>query len=171
MNRRIHGIKDWVGAARSANYNVEALAKLCDCSIRRLQRHFEQCQCKPPQAWLMEVRLWDSVRFLTEGRDPKEISLDCGFKDLCHFYRRFKRYHGCTPLEYLSIRRQRNAASLQRLLEVFPDSDFSPVELAPLPEDARALAILNRGPMCTESPALKSDCISSARRRVRVNAG
>jgi AraC-like DNA-binding protein len=154
MNRRIHGIKDWVGAARSVNYNVEALARLCDCSLRRLQRHFEQCHCKPPQAWLMEVRLWDSVRFLTEGRDPKEISLDCGFKDLSHFYRRFKRYHGCTPLEYLSIRRRREIARQQSLRDAFPGNENSAMKILRIREDTRALEILNRLPRLCERPVL-----------------
>ena len=101
MNRELREIQEWVEVARAAKYQIHALARLCHCSLRQLELHFARCHCKPPQAWLLEVRLWEAVRFLFEGQRVKEASKNAGFKGLCHFYHVFKQYHGCTPLEFL----------------------------------------------------------------------
>jgi AraC-like DNA-binding protein len=107
MNRELREITDWVGMARAAKYQPQNLARLCHCSLRQLELHFDRCCMMPPEIWLLEVKLWESVRFMIEGQDVKVASQNAGFKDICHFYRRFKEYHGCTPLELLETHRRR----------------------------------------------------------------
>ncbi|MDA1278208.1 MAG: helix-turn-helix domain-containing protein [Verrucomicrobia bacterium] len=128
------------------------MRKLCDCSLRGLQRHFEQCHCKPPRAWLMEVKLWDAARLLEEGLDVKEISLNCGFKDVSHFYHRFKMYHGCTPIQFFEIHQQRESVRRESLRNAFLNEESDAAERLQQPKYARALEILNRSPMFLKSP-------------------
>ena len=90
MNRDLREIRDWVGLARTAKYKAKTLAQLCHCSLRLLELHFECCWCKPPESWLREVRLWESVRLMMDGQAPKAAAGNTGFKDLSHFYHRFR---------------------------------------------------------------------------------
>ncbi len=135
-----------MGMARAAKYRSQALARLCHCSLRQLERHFEQCQCQPPQEWLLEVRLWEAARFLIEGQAPKEASQNAGFKDLCHFYRKFTQYHGCTPLEFLEIYRQRELERKRTCQQLFPDEDPDMQAQFEVPVYENTLGILNRRP-------------------------
>ena len=146
MNRELRETQDWVVMARAAKYQIQALATQCHCSLRQLERHFEQCQCQPPEAWLLEVRLWEAARFLIEGQAPKETSDNAGFKDVSHFYHAFKQYHGCTPLEFLGIYRQRE---LERQCQSPPASVGENRDVtAPIEIDVHenALAVLNSRP-------------------------
>ena len=41
-------------------------------------------------------------QLLLEGRALKEISADLGYSHPQHFSRTFKRYHGCSPTEFMA---------------------------------------------------------------------
>lgn len=52
MNRNLREIEDWVDLARAAKYQLGPMAERCHSSLREVERHFEECRCLPPEAWI-----------------------------------------------------------------------------------------------------------------------
>ena len=80
---------------------VSAFFRLAGCSrehaSRALRRHFGMT---PSQCVLRARMEYAARRLEMSTRDIVEISLDCGFKDLAHFYKAFRAWHGTTPRAY-----------------------------------------------------------------------
>lgn len=106
---RLDWIDDWIERARNADYNANALAKLCSVSPSHLRRYFNAVYFRPPQEWLDELRLWHTVRLLEEGHPVKHVASTLKFGSASHLCHRFKKYHGCTPTAYLLILKRRKA--------------------------------------------------------------
>lgn len=94
---RLRRVTDWEALAKDSYYSSQQLAALCDVSLRHLQRHFKNHYALQLGAWLSELRLAHAYQLLLEGRRVKEVAFSLGFKQLSHFSREFKRYHGITP--------------------------------------------------------------------------
>lgn len=80
---------------------VRAFFRLAGCSrehaSRELRRHFGIT----PSQCVMEARMQFAARRLEMStRSILDISLDCGFRDLAHFYKAFRAAHGTTPREF-----------------------------------------------------------------------
>jgi AraC-like DNA-binding protein len=146
MNHELLEITDWVEAARAAKYQPQSLAKLCHCSLRQLELHFDRCCCQPPKRWLLEVKLWEAARFMVEGQDPKMACQNAGFQDLSHFNRKFKEYHGCTPMEFIATFRQREFNERDQAEQMASMEKVRDVAEFDIPFHARALEILSRLP-------------------------
>lgn len=145
MNRDLQEIEDWIALARAAEYELKVMAGRCHCSLRELERHFDECRCFPPEEWTFQVRLFDSFRLMVEGQSVKEAAQNTGFKSLGHFYHRFKSFFDAPPLQCLKIYRQRERQKCQAE-KAF--ADVMPKDWAQFnqPFYAQALAILNRLP-------------------------
>lgn len=78
--------------------SLERIAADQNMSVRTLSRIFAQ-DGTTPIAWLQKQRLAKAYSLLTEKRcrSVTDAALDCGFKDLSHFGRSFKRAFGITP--------------------------------------------------------------------------
>lgn len=99
MRSRLNLVKDWPGLTISANYRIDKLAKNCGVSPRQLERFFHQELGKSPREWLTEARLTQAMTCLKEGSTVKETSFNLGYKQVSHFSREFKRFHGLSPAE------------------------------------------------------------------------
>lgn len=78
--------------------SLERIAADQNISVRTLSRIFAQ-DGTTPIAWLQKQRLAKAYSLLTEKRcrSVTDAAFDCGFKDLSHFGRSFKRAFGITP--------------------------------------------------------------------------
>lgn len=78
--------------------SLERIAVEQNMSVRTLSRIFAQ-DGTTPIAWLQKQRLAKAYSLLTEKRcrSVTDAAFDCGFKDLSHFGRSFKRAFGITP--------------------------------------------------------------------------
>lgn len=78
--------------------SLERIAADQNMSVRTLSRIFAQ-DGTTPIAWLQKQRLAKAYSLLTEKRcrSITDAAFDCGFKDLSHFGRSFKRAFGTTP--------------------------------------------------------------------------
>lgn len=92
---------EWLALAQSSTYNSRVLAQCCHVSARQLRRHFHQRFGCSPQQWLNEQRLRAACPMLDQFRSVKRVALELGFKQVSHFSREFKRFHGQTASEYL----------------------------------------------------------------------
>jgi len=88
-------------AERSA-YRVRGFAKELRISPRQLQRLTRRVFGQSPQEWLDEQRLIMAVPKLKRLRSVKAVSFQLGYKQVSHFSREFKQYHGVCPTTFLA---------------------------------------------------------------------
>jgi AraC-like DNA-binding protein len=91
----------WEELAPQARYNAGNLAKLCNLSVRQLERDFRRVMARSPQDWLDERRIEAAGRRLLAGEPVKKVAFDLGFKQSTHFFRQFKRHSGSTPSQFV----------------------------------------------------------------------
>lgn len=101
MNGRLHHISDWPSLARQSQYSATKLAKLCNVSIRTLERFFYETKATCPKEWLQLQRLMQSKSILLECTSIKEAAQLLGYKHASHFTLDFKKHIGSSPREFL----------------------------------------------------------------------
>ena len=87
-------IEHWLKWAQESGYDAELLAKRVGVSRWQLQRYTRATFGNSPQRWLNERRLIAAVSLLKELRSVKIVAAELGFKQVSHFSREFKRFHG-----------------------------------------------------------------------------
>lgn len=76
----------------------EAVARRCGVDRSHLFRLFKQHLQLSPQQYLIRLRLNKAEELLqTTSLSVSEVAFSCGFNDLCHFSRLFKRRFGVPP--------------------------------------------------------------------------
>lgn len=91
----------WLNRARESGFNAKRMAALCGLSNRQLGRRCLERWGRSTQNWLNEQRIVAARWLLLEQRNIKAVSYSLGFKQVSHFSREFKRYHGITASEFL----------------------------------------------------------------------
>jgi AraC-like DNA-binding protein len=102
MARRIACEESWEQMGLRANFRAREMARLCDLSLRQLEREFRRRLGRSPQSWLNERRILAAGELLLAGVPIKKLSPDLGFKQVSHFHRQFKCRTGMTPMQFLS---------------------------------------------------------------------
>lgn len=83
---------------------IPFLADLVCLSTRQYDRIFQAAYGMPPSTYLSELRLNRSCQLMgNRSLSLRDISEQCGFKDLPFFYRCFKKRYGLTPKQYQSF--------------------------------------------------------------------
>ncbi|MGA3284414.1 MAG: helix-turn-helix domain-containing protein [Verrucomicrobiota bacterium] len=96
----------WEQMAGVAHYDAKELARLCDLSVRQLERGFQHKLARTPQDWLNEQRIKAAQQLLLSGQPVKVVALELGFKQVSHFCRQFKSQNHLTPSQFASIQTQ-----------------------------------------------------------------
>ncbi len=84
----------------SSNLGLEELAFLCNRSTSTFKRHFTKIYQSTPQKWLTRKRLELAKHWIQEGRLPKEMYTELGYKSLSNFIRAYKKHHGVSTREH-----------------------------------------------------------------------
>jgi AraC-like DNA-binding protein len=87
----------WESLATEANYRPSEVARLCNVSLRTVQRHFAIHYDLTISQWLRNIRLNKAYHRIKNGEQIKVVAYDLGFKQLSHFSRSFKEVHGVAP--------------------------------------------------------------------------
>ena len=90
----------WEQLAGTARYDAKDLAKLCNLSVRQLERDFRRGLERSPQDWLNEQRIKASQQLLISGQPVKVVAFELGFKQPSHFCRQFKSFNNLTPSQF-----------------------------------------------------------------------
>lgn len=90
-------------------HSLAELAQQAGCSREHLCRRFKRHTGVSVVAYLQQRRIESALRRLAASREPVlDIALACGFGDLSHFNRVFRRLVGCAPRQW----RQRRTGRL-----------------------------------------------------------
>ena len=82
------------------NISLDRFAQLSGRSLSSFNREFRRLFKTTPHKWIRARRLELAKKLLTETRkNPIDVYLEVGFKDLAHFSRSFKQYFGINPSE------------------------------------------------------------------------
>src|SRR5262245_29956044 len=94
------GGEDWDQLARNAIYRASQLAKLCNVSLRSLERFFRKTLNTAPQRWLNKLRDMEAARMALKGSRTKEIAHALGYAQPSYLCRVFKSNHGVSIRHY-----------------------------------------------------------------------
>ena len=97
MKSRLDQVRDWPALAKTAKYQLKALARISKVSERQLRRYLWERFQKAPKhlldAWRAEVARQD----LDRGELVKAASNSACFSSSSNFNRFYKRVTGITP--------------------------------------------------------------------------
>lgn len=86
-------------------YVVE-LARLANMNEQYFCRFFKKALGKTPVAYINEIRIHEAVRLLRKTElSVMEICLECGFHNLGHFMKEFRKSTGQTPMQLRKVYR------------------------------------------------------------------
>ena len=92
----------WLNLAIQAEFRASVLARMIGISRRQLERYFQRHFGDSPQAWMNKQRIIKAAYELEYAESVKEVAYNLGFKQVSHFCREFKDFHGQTCTDYLS---------------------------------------------------------------------
>jgi len=93
--------REYLEANFSEDVSLSELAAVVSLSPFYLARSFGGDVGVPPHTYLEGVRVRKAREFLDRGRDLVSTALAVGYSDQSHFTRRFKRFLGITPGQYI----------------------------------------------------------------------
>ncbi|MCB0545198.1 MAG: AraC family transcriptional regulator [Lewinellaceae bacterium] len=83
------------------NLKIEDYAELTHRSLSTFKRDFQQHYNESPGRWLLKRRIHHAAHLIAHTGTPlSQIAFDCGFEDLSHFSRAFKKIMGHSPSDY-----------------------------------------------------------------------
>lgn len=83
------------------NLSVDQFARLCHRSLSKFKRDFDRVFGMPPGRWIIEKRLEHARCILPKSKKAiTDIVVECGFTNITHFDRVFKKHFGETPIQY-----------------------------------------------------------------------
>ncbi|MCC3372080.1 AraC family transcriptional regulator [Cohnella sp. REN36] len=108
------GMPDWLEQVQKKMQNKEnfsegisRLNELCPKSPEHLSRMIKKHFGQTPTEWINGMRLKYAANLLVYTDESViEISMEAGYKNLSHFYHRFKEYYGSSPAQYRKLHRK-----------------------------------------------------------------
>jgi len=99
--RQLRLAEDYIEANWDKPLELEVLAKITNISARSLFYYFRKWRSKTPMQYLKEVRLKHARQMLQQSPDASvaTVAFACGFGNLGHFARDYKKAWGERPSE------------------------------------------------------------------------
>ena len=91
--------KTYLESSYMHRVNIQEIANSLHIDRRYLTALFRKTYGKPPQTFLMALRLEKAREFLQKGHRVSEAAAMAGFTDLPNFTRHYKSRYGCNPSE------------------------------------------------------------------------
>lgn len=103
-SRRIQKIQNYINSHYREEIRLEALASMAGMTTTAFSRFFKVRTGRTISEYVIDVRLGHAVRLLVDTtRSVAEICFDCGFNNISHFNRLFKKKKNCTPKEFREL--------------------------------------------------------------------
>lgn len=101
-------VEEYIEANWDNSITMDDIAKLCGCSVRSIQRAFQQSRGYSPMAFLRQVRLQHAQEMLLTGEHPTitSVAFSCGYTDLGRFGQAYLRLFGERPSDTVKRKNQ-----------------------------------------------------------------
>ncbi len=86
--------------ANQSNYQPVKMARLCQISLRHLERTFKIESGCTPREWLKMQRLNNALLMLRKAQSVKQVAYALAYPQIPQFCREFKTRFGITPKEF-----------------------------------------------------------------------
>lgn len=81
-----------------SNLSLSELARLSGCSLATFKRRFKKFYDLPPAKYLLQKKLEKAHQLLSlDSYTITEIAFECGFDNINHFNKAFKKHYGISP--------------------------------------------------------------------------
>jgi AraC-like DNA-binding protein len=113
-----------MSVASQSNYQPVKMARLCQISLRHLERTFKVESGCTPREWLRMQRLNNALLMLRNAQSVKQVAYALAYPQIPQFCREFKMRFGITPKEF----RQSHANAQNRMLTAYlgAEQDIGP---------------------------------------------
>jgi AraC-like DNA-binding protein len=101
--------------ANQSNYQPVKMARLCQVSLRHLERRFKLESGCTPREWLKIQRLNNALLMLQKAQSVKQVAYELSYPQIPQFCREFKMRFGITPKTF----RQAQANAQERMLAAY----------------------------------------------------
>jgi AraC-like DNA-binding protein len=110
--------------ANQSNYQPVKMARLCQVSLRHLERTFKVESGCTPREWLKIQRLNNALLMLRKAQSVKQVAYELSYPQIPQFCREFKTRFGITPKTF----RQAQAYTQDRMLATYlgTEQDIGP---------------------------------------------
>jgi AraC-like DNA-binding protein len=110
--------------ANQSNYQPLKMARLCQISLRHLERTLKVESGCTPREWLKTQRLNNALLMLRKAQSVKQVAYALAYPQIPQFCREFKIRFGITPKEF----RQSQANAQDRMLTAYlgTEQDIGP---------------------------------------------
>jgi AraC-like DNA-binding protein len=105
--------------ANQSNYQPVKMARLCQISLRHLERRFKVESGCTPREWLKMQRLNNALLMLRKAQSVKQVAYALAYPQIPQFCREFKMRFGITPKEF----RQSQIHAQDRMLAAYIGAD------------------------------------------------
>ena len=106
-----YNFKEIIAQNTHADLSQEELAKLCGCSLATYKRRFAQYFNQSPAKYLLQKKLEKSFQLLSvQSISISEIAYECGFKNVNHFNKAFKKHYRFTPTQIRLSQKDKNVS-------------------------------------------------------------
>jgi AraC-like DNA-binding protein len=105
--------------ANLSNYQPVQMARLCQISLRQLERSFKVESGCTPREWLKRQRLNNALLMLRKAESVKQVGYELAYLQIPQFCREFKARFGITPKEF----RRSQANAQDRILTAYLGSE------------------------------------------------
>jgi AraC-like DNA-binding protein len=89
-----------MSVANQSNYQPIQMARLCQISLRQLERTFKVESGCTPREWLKMQRLNNALLMLRRAQSVKQVAYALAYPQIPQFCREFKTRFGITPKEF-----------------------------------------------------------------------
>lgn len=93
-------LKEYIEHHFTEDLPIETYALNSGRSLATFKRDFKKIYHCPPQKWLIDRRLQESLQFLSQGMGVTATGMAVGFKNRCHFIKSFKAKYGVSPSKW-----------------------------------------------------------------------
>lgn len=98
---RLQGVLNYIHEHLADDLSAVVLAGLAEVSLAHFRRIFEDAMGMPPHRYIMNTRLEQARKLLTQSMLPiAQIADACGFSSQSHLTAAFKAAHAATPADY-----------------------------------------------------------------------
>src|SRR4051812_41412014 len=85
VDTKVPASAQWETLALNAHFRASKLARLCNVSLRTLQRHFAKHYGITIGQWLTTIRMHHAYSRLKQAQSVKEVAMDLGYTQVSNF--------------------------------------------------------------------------------------